>query len=88
MSDKNRLAELVQADSSGVGGKLLDDQPRRYLKGWDFRDLATLRDPLYPRATELTAGGKSWIDFIRSIRAVTLFGRGFDEIIQPLTETL
>ncbi|KAJ6260647.1 hypothetical protein Dda_4874 [Drechslerella dactyloides] len=57
---------------------------RKYLEGWDFNDLTiTSRDPIYPRAATLQRPGKSWVDFTRAIHAVTLFGRGFGEIIQP-----
>ncbi|KAK6497564.1 hypothetical protein TWF481_011971 [Arthrobotrys musiformis] len=56
---------------------------RKYLEGWDFNDLATLQDPIYPRVATLQTIGKGWVDFTRSINAVTLFGRGFGEIIKP-----
>ncbi|KAI9764589.1 MAG: hypothetical protein M1840_008318 [Geoglossum simile] len=46
-------------------------------------DLATDRDPFYPRVATLQTTGKGWVDFTRSIHAITLFGRGFGEIIQP-----
>ncbi|KIL83643.1 hypothetical protein FAVG1_13126 [Fusarium avenaceum] len=59
------------------------DKPRKYLEGWDFEDLARKRDPLYPRVATLEAGGKAWVDFTRSIQAITLFGRGFGDIIRP-----
>jgi len=28
--------------------------------------------------------GKGWVDFVRGIHAVTLFGRGFGDLIQPI----
>jgi len=56
---------------------------RTYLEGWDFRDLATSRDPLYLRVTTLPNFGRTWVDFSKSIRAVTLFGCGFGDIIKP-----
>ena len=56
---------------------------RKHLEGWDFKDLATDRDPIYPRVATLKAFGKGWVDFTRSIHAITLFGRGFGEIIYP-----
>lgn len=86
----NLLEKIIdyQVNMVGACGELLDRQPRRDLKGWDFRDMATLRDPLFPRSAELNADGRCWVDFIRSIQAVTLFGRGFGEIIQPDTKDL
>jgi hypothetical protein len=56
---------------------------RKHLEGWDFKDLATQRDPFYPRVATLEAYGKGWVDFTRPIHATTLFGRGFGDIIQP-----
>jgi nucleoside phosphorylase len=56
---------------------------RAYLEGWDFNDLATDRDPVYPRSARLDKMGKSWVDFTRSIHAIALLGRGFGEIIEP-----
>jgi hypothetical protein len=56
---------------------------RKYLEGWDFRDLATTRDPVHPRVAVLEAVGKGWVDFTRAIHAVTLFGRGFGDLIRP-----
>ncbi len=56
---------------------------RKYLEGWDFKDLATQRDPFYPRVATLDAVGKGWVDFTRGIQAITLFGRGFGDILQP-----
>lgn len=80
----NILEKLIdhQADIAGEDGSKLADYPRKYLEGWDFRDLATSRDPLYPRVTTLTEGGKAWVDLTRVLHAVTLFGRGFGELIR------
>ncbi|GES61167.1 Pfs domain protein [Aspergillus terreus] len=57
--------------------------PRSCLDGWDFHDLATEKDPVYPRRTMLDPQGRSWIDLTRSIHAVALLGRNFGEIIRP-----
>ncbi|KAL2824353.1 nucleoside phosphorylase domain-containing protein [Aspergillus cavernicola] len=59
-------------------------RPRKYLEGWDFNDLATCRDIIYPRVATLKTVGKGWVDFTRAIHAITLFGRRFGEVIQPL----
>ncbi|KAK6811024.1 hypothetical protein RU639_013191 [Aspergillus parasiticus] len=58
---------------------------RKYLEGWDFNDLATGRDIFYPRVAKLETIGKGWVDFTRAIHAVTLFGRQFGEVIQPIS---
>lgn len=81
----NLLERLIdyQADITGDGGIKLQSQPRRFLEGWDFEDLATECPTLYPRVATLEAAGKGWVDFIRGIHAVTLFGRGFGDIFRP-----
>jgi len=68
---------------AGQKGVKLKARMRNYLEGWDFVELATDHDP-YPRVATLQALGYGWVDFIRSIDAITLFGRGFGDIIQPL----
>lgn len=80
----NILEKLIdhQADIAGERGVNMADKPRRYLEGWEFNDLAMSRDPLYPRVASLEPRGKSWVDFIRAIHAVTLFGRGFGDVIK------
>ncbi|KAB8230345.1 Pfs domain protein [Aspergillus alliaceus] len=45
--------------------------PRAHLEGWDFHDLAK----------------DAWIEFTRSIHAVTVLGRGFGEIMKPANTT-
>ncbi|KAH8812428.1 hypothetical protein F5884DRAFT_309735 [Xylogone sp. PMI_703] len=64
-----------------------DIRPRKYLEGWDFNDMARCRDLIYPRVTTLHTAGKGWVDFTRSLHAITLFGRGFGEIIKPVNTT-
>ncbi|KAJ2974973.1 hypothetical protein NUW58_g8490 [Xylaria curta] len=81
----NVLEKLIdhQSDVAGDCGRNLSSTPRRYLEGWDFEDLATIRDPLYPRVATLEAGGKGWVDFVRATHTITLVGRGFGDIIRP-----
>lgn len=55
---------------------------RKHLEGWDFEDLAGENDPELRVAT-LKAVGYGWADFIHSIKAITLFGCGFGDIIVP-----
>jgi hypothetical protein len=59
---------------------------RQYLEGFDFTDVATRIQDLQPKVTALQARGKAWVDFTRSIGAITLFGRGFGELIRPVKE--
>ncbi|KAL2821195.1 hypothetical protein BJX63DRAFT_427868 [Aspergillus granulosus] len=71
----------------GKDGVRLRDAPRRDLEGWDFKDVATKEDPIYPRLAKLKTVGKGWVDFIRASQAVVLFGRDFGDLIEPSTKT-
>ncbi|GES56827.1 purine and uridine phosphorylase [Aspergillus terreus] len=73
-----------QAEIIGPDWGVSRDMARSNLEGWDFKDLATQEDPLYPRFCKLGTRGKSWVDFTRDIHAATLFGTGFGEILRPV----
>ncbi|KAI1420318.1 hypothetical protein F5Y12DRAFT_719702 [Xylaria sp. FL1777] len=81
----NILEKLIdhQTDVERRSGVQISIRPRRQLEGWDFKDLVKDGDPIFPRAATLPTVGKGWVDFTRAIHAVTLFGRGFGELIQP-----
>ncbi|KAI0890573.1 uncharacterized protein GGS22DRAFT_15409 [Annulohypoxylon maeteangense] len=81
----NILEKLIdhQADVEQRSGLKIKFRPRRQLEGWDFKDLATDGDPFFPRVAHLQAIGKGWVDFTRALHAVTLFGRGFGDLIRP-----
>ncbi|BCS08063.1 hypothetical protein ALUC_20433A [Aspergillus luchuensis] len=85
----NMLEKIMdhQAEIMGAGGGASLNTSRGNLEGWDFKDLATQEDPLYPRLYKLGIRGKSWVDFIRDIRAAVLFGTGFGEILRPVDNT-
>ncbi|KAK3292379.1 uncharacterized protein B0H64DRAFT_419674 [Chaetomium fimeti] len=72
-------AHHAEATHKGVHAK-----PRisNHLKGWDFTDLASDRDPFHLKVAKLPLS-VNWVDFTRAIPAVTLFGRGFGELIRP-----
>ncbi|KAJ5675532.1 hypothetical protein N7462_008429 [Penicillium macrosclerotiorum] len=72
----------VGPDGSGYSSKSI---PRAHFEGWDFHDLSTESDPLFPRLAKIPVKGKSWIDFTRSIHTINLFGRGFGEMLEPST---
>lgn len=82
----NILEKMIdhQIDIAGQSGVKLKLRARKHFEGWDFRDLATDQDPFYPRVATLQTIGKGWVDFTRAIHAITLFGRGFGEIIKPV----
>jgi len=77
----------LDTGASGVPIRL----PRSRLEGFRFMEVASRRQ-VTPRVVYLKAfggAGKSWVDFVRAIRAVVLFGEGFGELICPtfLTDT-
>ncbi|KAI0802782.1 hypothetical protein GGR55DRAFT_406534 [Xylaria sp. FL0064] len=81
----NILEKLIdhQTDVERRSGVQINIRPRQHLEGWDFKDLVKDGDPIFPRVTTLPTIGKGWVDFTRAIHAVTLFGSGFGELIQP-----
>ncbi|KAI9663000.1 MAG: hypothetical protein M1821_008047 [Bathelium mastoideum] len=68
---------------AGQNGVKLRGRVRKHLEGFDFKDLATFRNPIDPRVAILNAGAYGWVDFMRAIQAIVLFGTGFGELIQP-----
>ncbi|VUC25621.1 unnamed protein product [Clonostachys rosea] len=86
----NILEKLIdhQADINEDSNVNMEDRLRGDLEGWDFKDLATNRDPLYPRMARLEANGKVWVDFTRAAQVITLFGKGFGELIKPAGSNL
>ncbi|KAF3398983.1 hypothetical protein DPV78_006688 [Talaromyces pinophilus] len=74
----------VGPDGDGYNSKSI---PRAHFEGWDFHDLATESDPLYPRLANMAPKGKAWIDFTRSIHAINLLGSDFGEILEPVNSS-
>ncbi|KAK1570107.1 pfs domain-containing protein [Colletotrichum navitas] len=59
--------------------------PRSQLEGYVFMDIATRQRPK-PRFVNMRQSkfsGNSWVDFTRTIGAITLFGHGFGNLITP-----
>lgn len=54
-----------------------NEAPRSQLEGWDFQAVASERDVIVSHAAHIDTVRKGWINFTRSIRAITLFGRHF-----------
>jgi hypothetical protein len=78
------IAYQSQASSEdGIAFKVRSS-PREQLEGFDFMDVATDEDPFWPRVTTLRSTGKGWVDFVREIQAITLFGKGFGELLKPI----
>lgn len=79
------LEQMVDMHShlAGRDGINLRARVRKHLEGWDFADLAKDYDPT-PRVATIPMLSYGWVDFVRSIGAITLFGRGFGELIRPV----
>lgn len=67
---------------ASLNGINIKFEMRKRLEGWNFEDLAGESDP-EPRVATLGAVGYGWVDFVYSLKAITLFGRGFGDIIRP-----
>ncbi|KAF2186242.1 hypothetical protein K469DRAFT_687236 [Zopfia rhizophila CBS 207.26] len=82
------LEQILDQQSKKItNGVKMGIPGRQYLEGFDFTDVATRIQDLHPKATVLQARGKAWVDFTRSVSAITLFGRGFGELIRPAKES-
>ena len=55
---------------------------RKTIMGFDFWDLANAERRTWPRAHNLQSNGHGWADYISSIRATTLFGGHFGELLE------
>lgn len=75
---------MVEEGKDGIDVNLV---VQRHLVGWDFDDLITKESPLRRRVADLQTVRSGWLDFTRKIHAVTLFGRGFGELIRPVRMT-
>ncbi|KAI0813423.1 hypothetical protein GGR55DRAFT_687682 [Xylaria sp. FL0064] len=83
----NTLEQILahQADTctqDGVGFKVKASD-RRHIEGFDFMDVATDEDPCWPKQVTLRSSGRGWVDFVRSIHAITLFGTSFGDLFSP-----
>ncbi|KAL8366316.1 hypothetical protein RB595_004877 [Gaeumannomyces hyphopodioides] len=59
---------------------------RKYLKGWDFRDLTVTAktEPIYARLKTFKGVTCNWVDFTRERSVITILGKGFGDIIRPV----
>ncbi|KAK9444430.1 Pfs domain protein [Metarhizium brunneum] len=81
------LEKLIDYQRS-ITGERLKYSPRKDLEGWDFKDIAINNEnAIYPCLAKLKTIGKGWVDFIRALKAVTVFGRNFGTLLDPVPET-
>ncbi|KAI1292467.1 hypothetical protein F5Y03DRAFT_21669 [Xylaria venustula] len=85
------LAQMIdhQEDiNPGSGlGNLVSFFPWKQHVGWAFADIASPGEPCTLKATYLKQHGEGWAHFARELHAVTLFGNGFGDLLQPATVT-
>ncbi|RFU26150.1 hypothetical protein B7463_g10188, partial [Scytalidium lignicola] len=67
--------------SSGTNLRFTD---REKLEGFAFMDIVDGPGIIRPRVAILKPSGRGWVDFSRSIHAITLLGKGFGELIRPV----
>ncbi|KAJ0420501.1 hypothetical protein BJY00DRAFT_136689 [Aspergillus carlsbadensis] len=72
----------AQVNVELVNGFRGDASPQR-LEGFDFMDIATEDDQFWSHMSLLGPDNVGWTDFTRSVHAITLFGRGFGQLIRP-----
>lgn len=60
---------------------------REKLEGFGFMDIVSGQNDLIPRVATIKRSGRGWVDFTRSIHAITLLGRGFGELIKPAADS-
>lgn len=73
-----------QNHAAGQNGINMKQRLRHHLEGWDFMDIANGYDA-HARVATLNTLGWNWVDFVRSINAVILFGCRFGELLIPRT---
>lgn len=71
----------VQTDGTALKTKLKSFMGNTKLEGYEFQDLASSNKADLQIATP-EFNSKGWLDLVRKLPAVTLFGRGFGEIIK------
>ncbi|KAE8381785.1 hypothetical protein BDV26DRAFT_255120 [Aspergillus bertholletiae] len=82
--DYLQKAFIYQEDKANRSGHQMRFTQRNLLEGFDFTEIAESQSSVPRRVVELKATGKYWIDFVRKIKAVSLFGRGFGDLISPI----
>ncbi|KAJ4011850.1 hypothetical protein NW766_007150 [Fusarium irregulare] len=70
-----------EASSKGLNAK---SRFQDHLEGWDFTDIVTNRDPFFIKRTTLGFSMLGWPDLIRATYAITLFGKGFGDLIEAV----
>ncbi|KAI1328534.1 hypothetical protein F5Y16DRAFT_398226 [Xylariaceae sp. FL0255] len=86
----NILEQIIdhQEDNrpESIGMRILQSNWQN-LEGFDFTDIAMkASDPYIPKGTKLLPEAKGWIEFVRELRAIVLFGDGFGDVLRPSSD--
>ncbi|PNP82721.1 hypothetical protein FNYG_03952 [Fusarium nygamai] len=76
-----KLIDHTVSSSSSFKGINAKRSPHDHLEGWDFADIAKDRDPFVLKKTNLPLSLMGWGDMTRAIPSITLFGKGFGDLI-------
>ncbi|KAI2606644.1 hypothetical protein GGR54DRAFT_652332 [Hypoxylon sp. NC1633] len=68
---------------AGYGWRI-KKSPRHRIEGFEFMDVATKYDTLWPKVATIHAMSVGWVDFARALHAIPLFGVGFGELLRPV----
>ncbi|KAJ4328817.1 hypothetical protein N0V84_000604 [Fusarium piperis] len=89
---KDRIEELYETleklidhnatSEDSYNGANVKARRHDYLHGWDFAEIATDRDPFHLRRAKLPLDLMSWVELTKAIPAITLFGKGFGDMIR------
>ncbi|KAH7136252.1 hypothetical protein EDB81DRAFT_77443 [Dactylonectria macrodidyma] len=74
-----------QAQVAAQDGYWFRQSPKMLVKslvGFDFWDVAKPSGPIQQRAHYLRTAGHGWIDYVRSVKATTIFGKNFGDLLQ------
>ncbi|KAH7178089.1 hypothetical protein DER46DRAFT_675775 [Fusarium sp. MPI-SDFR-AT-0072] len=76
-----KLIDHTVSSSSSFKGINARRRPHDHLEGWDFADISKGRDPFVLKKTNLPLSLMGWGDMTRAIPSITLFGKGFGDLI-------
>ncbi|KAI1339312.1 hypothetical protein F5Y15DRAFT_424022 [Xylariaceae sp. FL0016] len=88
--DSLELMTENEADIATSNGHNLPElRASKTVRGYDFLEVAMFDKSIYRYESGLKActGSWGWVDLIRALHAVTLFGRGFGNLFKSLHET-
>ncbi|KAL4905923.1 hypothetical protein BDW74DRAFT_177618 [Aspergillus multicolor] len=74
-----------QAKASSQDGIRISQtlKPQKGIAGFDVLDVISPLGPIHTRMKYPSSLGPGWVDFIPSLEAITIFGNGFGDLIQP-----